>query len=127
MSGSGTITVPFINSQLAKVKVVFTELQLNENDEVIGGSARALIADNASFLPQPSIPEVNTIPLTLSDATSLDQYFTNNKSQLLSQIEQIANETGSCYPWELIMILVTMLWPLQACIGHLKMPPLMLQ
>ena len=93
-SGSGTITMPFINSEFAKVKVTFTGLQINDSNEVIAGSAKAIIANSASFLPQPEIPEVNTVPIGLSDADALDQYFDNNSSQLLSQIESISDQSG---------------------------------
>ncbi len=86
-SGSGSVNLPWLGSHI-RVNVSFTQIQLNIQDQIINGSLRGVLADNASFLPVFEVPEVKTAPLNKDKAQQLDNYFIQNKNKLLSRINQ---------------------------------------
>lgn len=99
-SGIGTITMPALGnlSKMIRLRVQFEDVEIrkvnNSELRLTQGTIQGIRRSNFSFMPTANNPELNVIPLSSSEINQIDQYFKNNVSQLLSNIENAANSAG---------------------------------
>lgn len=98
-SGEGTIVLPALGpvSKAIKLRVVFQNIQVQSfNGEVrlVNGQVLGKVKSDYGVMPNMDQPNLNTIPLTSSEINQIDQYFNNNRQQLLSNLENSANSLG---------------------------------
>jgi TANFOR domain-containing protein len=94
LNGEGKIPLPLLNSKLIPVLVQFTDLQVNAANQMRAGTVKGKLKSDVDFLPSVPGPNLNTVPLTSSDADKLGDYFERNVAQLVSNIQSSAENAG---------------------------------
>jgi hypothetical protein len=93
-SGIGTIPVPFMNVQQVKIRVNFTDIQVNGDMAVVAGEVRARIKDNTSFMPSMNPPNWDGITLSPEAVQDLSTYFSNQVDQVVSSTQNAFASIG---------------------------------
>lgn len=95
LNGTGTINLPFIGSNTpgARLKVQFSDVEVNSALEMKAGLVSGITATNASgFIPANS---ANQPPVFgTQQATDLSQYFASNASQTIQAVRNSVNAAG---------------------------------
>jgi TANFOR domain-containing protein len=97
ISGEGTIALPFLNSNLpgAKLRVTFTNLDVNAQLKMKSGSVEGVLTgDGASLFPKIDGPQTPTFPLGVAEAKNLSNYFSSHAEQMASAVKNSANAAG---------------------------------
>ncbi len=95
LSGTGTINLPFIGSNTpgARLKVQFSDVEVNSNLEMKAGLVSGITATGASsFIPANSAGQAPVFGT--QQATDLTEYFTSNASQTIQSVRNSANASG---------------------------------
>ncbi len=98
LSGSGTIPVPFINSSLLKIRVEYSDLQVNASGQAIAGTVRAKRNGNAaSIMPVVDMPKVKPQPFNSKDILNVGSYVSNSVNNAIVDSKNAVNSAG----WEM--------------------------
>ncbi|RZL69677.1 MAG: hypothetical protein EOO93_00855, partial [Pedobacter sp.] len=97
LSGIGTIALPFINSNTpgAKLRVQFSDLDVDGQMKMKAGSIEGIVANQAASL-FPKIGDVQspTIPMGPSQSNGLNSFFSSNGQHFLSAVKNSGNAAG---------------------------------
>ena len=97
LSGTGTIALPFLNSNLpgAKLRVEFSDLDVNEALKMKSGRIEGVLSGEAATLfPKTDAAQMPTFPLGPTEAQSVSNYFTSHADKMISEVKNSANATG---------------------------------
>jgi hypothetical protein len=85
LKGNGTVEVPMVNSALVRVQVVFTDLQINQMNEMIGGTVMARIKPDGvpGLLPGFSTPDLDGFKPKPSDILAIDAYLQRSEDKII--------------------------------------------
>lgn len=93
-SGEGTVPLPIINSGMVKVRVNFTDIDIQTSNEEYyqkSGIIHASIDQNASFLPKFNPLDPNSLNLSPEEVQSLSSYFETYAKKLVTDIKNYPN------------------------------------
>jgi TANFOR domain-containing protein len=98
LSGTGTIPVPFLNSNLLKIRVEFSNLKVNASNQAVSGTVRAKRKGNAaSIMPAYDTPNVKPQPFTTKDILNIGNYVSNSANNAIADVNNTINSAG----WEM--------------------------
>ena len=97
LSGTGTIPVPFLNSNLLKLRVEYSGLQVNASNQAIAGIVRAERSSSAaSIMPAYDNPQ-SPSQFKTQDILNISDYINNNASTAIADLNNSVNSVG----WEM--------------------------
>ncbi|WP_028297358.1 hypothetical protein [Olivibacter sitiensis] len=97
LSGTGTIPLPIIGAAVSqlKLRVVFRDLVVNADMQMMSGEISGVIAGDAmGLIPIADNPEIGAMPLNSDQINQIDQYFNNNANHLLSAMGNSVSSAG---------------------------------
>ncbi len=98
LKGTGTIPVPFLNSNAFKIRVEFSDLKVNKANQAFSGTVKAIRNPNAvSALPVADSPDVKPQPFTAGDILKVGDYIKNNVNTAIADVNNSINMAG----WEM--------------------------
>ncbi|MBE8720879.1 hypothetical protein [Sphingobacterium pedocola] len=100
LSGTGTIALPVIGqiSAAIKLRVEFSGVSINSSYQLLEGMVKGITRSDFGFIPTMDNPDLNTVPLDSRQVDQLDQYFKNNRDQLVSSVNQSVSSIGMELP-----------------------------
>ncbi len=97
LKGTGTIPVPFLNSNLLKIRVEYADLQVNVTNQAIAGLVRAKRSGNAAgIMPAYDDPKAPKA-FTKDDILKVGDYVKNTANSAIATISNAVNSAG----WEM--------------------------
>lgn len=99
LNGKGTVPIPMINNQYARLRVQLYNVQCNAEGQVIGGVVRGIYSGNTSFKPNWDKPDYSPTPLTTEQISNIGDFFTNQKDRLVSSLKNSAKSIGFELPF----------------------------
>jgi hypothetical protein len=96
-TGTGTIPVPIVSSNTARLRVRFTDMEVSNalgRKTMIAGVVKGLTRSNMSLLPNTDNPDLSAAPLSTDDIHSIDHYLSQQKDQLVSNLRNSAQNAG---------------------------------
>jgi TANFOR domain-containing protein len=98
LSGTGTIPVPFLNSSLLKIRVEYSDLQVNASNQAVAGTVRAKRNSSAaSVMPAYDDPKVQPPPFSTNDIKNIGGYISNASNNAIADLTNAAKSAG----WEM--------------------------
>lgn len=96
-SGTGTIPIPVVNSSVARLRVRFHDMEVvtvGSEKRMIAGEVKGIRRSDMSLLPDADTPGLSPAPLSTNDIHAIDNYFSRQKDQLVSNLKNSANSAG---------------------------------
>lgn len=92
-SGVGILT--FLN---IPVRIEFSNVTVNQDNEVLSGQAQGIQRPGISFLPTVPSPDLSPMPMTSDQITYVDKFVEDNATHLVSNLETAVNAIGFDFP-----------------------------
>jgi TANFOR domain-containing protein len=97
LTGTGTIPVPFLNSNLFKIRVEYSDLQVNASNHAIAGFVRAKRNGNAvGIMPAYDDPKAPAA-FTRDDILKIGDYLSKTANNAIATVNNSINSVG----WEM--------------------------